>query len=151
MSIVICDRCGKIHRGNFETCTECINSDIKGWKYSIKKGKKYINKDGKVVEVIDVVDTKVYFKYLDFPRNVIMVLYRRLDSFYVDEVNTFSKEYKLVEPVYEYKFAVKTICSTEEEFVWEMTRHYYTIEEAPENINAEYKVLEFTKRERKCQ
>ena len=128
-------------------------SPDKSDKIYIELGKKYINKDGKVVEVIDVVNTLVYFNIngQDFPRNVIMVLYRRLDVFYVDEVNTFSKEYKLVEPVYEYKFAIKTICSAEEGFVWEMSRHYYTIEEAPENINAEYKLLEFTKRERKCQ
>ena len=106
MSIVICDRCGKTHRGNFETCTECINIEIKGWKMNIKKGKKYTNEVGKVVEVIDVVDTKVYFNNngQDFPRNVTLVLYKYNNTLYVDEVVTFNEKYKLVEPVYEYKF-----------------------------------------------
>ena len=118
----------------------------------IKKGAKYCH-NTYTVEVVDVVDTIVYFNVnsLDFPRNVKLVLYRHDDMLYVDDVVTFNNEYSLVEPVYEYKFAVKTICSTEEGFEWEMTNHYYTIEEAPENISVEYKLLEFTKRERKCQ
>ena len=125
----------------------------------IKNGARYRHYDHNVnyvVEVIDVIDTRVYFNVngLDFPRNVTLVLYRHDNMLYVDEVITFSDEYNLIEPVYEYKFAIKTICSVcsaEEGFVWEMSRHYYTLEEAPENINAEYKLLEFTKRERKCQ
>ena len=123
--------------------------------YNVLKGKKYRHHadDKDIVKIMDIVDAKIYFRVdgVEIPRMITLVLYMHDNMLYVDEVVTFNNEYSLVEPVYEYKFAVKIICSTEEGFVWEMSRHYYTIEEAPENINAEYKLLEFTKRERKCQ
>lgn len=126
--------------------------------YNMLKGKKYRHHedDKHIVKIMDIVDAKIYFRVdgVEIPRMVTLVLYMHDNMLYVDEVITFSDEYNLIEPVYEYKFAIKTICSVcsaEEGFVWEMSRHYYTIEEAPENINAEHRVLEFTKRERKCQ
>ena len=115
------------------------------------RGKKYRHHedDEHIVEIADIIDAKVYFRVdgVEFPKIVTLVLYKHDDMLYVDEVTTFSEEYNLIEPVYEYKFAVKINCFSDEGFTWDMSQKYYTIEESHKVFNAEYKILEFTKRE----
>ena len=118
-------------------------------------GKKYKNQKGKVVTVIDIVTKNINFTVArhGFPREVNLVLYRLGENLLVDEQETFEMLHAEIEPVYEYQFAVKINCFSDESdegFTWDMAQKYYTIEESHKVFNAEYKILEFTKRERKC-
>lgn len=121
----------------------------------VEIGKKYKSNIGWVVTVIDKVTKNINFTVAKhvFQKEVNLVLYRKGESLLVDEQETFEMMHTEIKPVYEYKFAVKINCFSDESdegFTWDMSQKYYTIEESHKVFNAEYKILEFTKRERKC-
>ena len=115
------------------------------------QGKKYrhYEDDEHIVEIVDIIDAKVYFRVdgVEFPKIVTLVLYKHDDMLYVDEVTTFSDEYTLIEPVYEYQYAYK--CD-DDDCQWKITDKYFTDKQSELFGFTETKKLEFTKRERKC-
>ena len=134
MSIVICNICGKQHKGNFETCTSCINKEQ---QMSIEIGSKWV-KDGEVVEV----------KALTSSILVEVVWYSKNDEKeHVITKDDFLEQYKPYEPVYEFEFIAQ-----QPDGIRYFT-HFMTDKEMGffsfQNDCAYYQRLDFTKRERK--
>lgn len=117
-------------------------------KFTGIRGSNYVHYSNveHIVKIVDIIDTKVYFRVdgVEIPRIVTLVLYKHDDMLYVDEVTTFSDEYTLIEPVYEYQYAFEMECGK-----W-TTTDFFTDFEAHRRTNCAFHKLEFTKRERKC-
>lgn len=122
-------------------------SDKNFREYNMVRGKKYRHREYNehIVEIIDIIDAKVYFRVngVEFPRMETLVLYKYNEMLYVDEVVTFYGEYSPIEPVYEYQYAFKV----DDDSQWKITEKYFTDKQAELFGFAEVQKLEFTKRE----
>ena len=106
---------------------------------SIEIGKKYINKDGEVVEVHNIVETigrdeLIWFTCKQGKRHILIDY-------------DFTEQYKPYEPIYEWEFVAQQPDGFRHftDFMTEKEMEYFSFQ----NDCAYYQRLDFTKRERK--
>ena len=133
MSIVICNICGKQHKGNFETCTSCNKEQ----QMNIEIGSKWI-KDGEAVEV-KALTSSILVEVVWYSKNG--------EKEHVITKDDFLEQYKPYEVVYEYKYAYPIIKDDYEIII--VQNEYLTDEQMKKSGIEEYQRLDFTKRERK--